>query len=282
MYRPIALAVLLSSLVSISACSAGDAPSSSDAAVNVASKTPPIHLRQTAVTLRDGQPVVQHQYQQASADCGHASGFTPIPAKDVGKLGRTYYEAWYEGDRLSVKADTWGFTLSGQQPCVFKVTHLSQRWFYQPGLSSAKHQLGQGADAHIVYLGGPVVHRAKAAVTQTDKDEEAEVMAELHQRGYGGTSKQEGQRKVDGQLCTVHVDTTRRYCALSAAEDWGFDGANDVAGAGGAYGDSPYTDAINLWEKPADGGDGSYLTTQSITVGKPFDERVFSVPDTVR
>ena len=121
-------------------CSAGDGGDSGgdaqDGAVNLAQKTPPIHLNQTSVLLHDGVPAAEHTYREALARC--SAGAVPVkPLADdvVAKLAHTYLETWYDGERMAVKADRWDFRSAGASAagCVFEPVHDARLTIVEPG-----------------------------------------------------------------------------------------------------------------------------------------------------
>ena len=93
-----------------------------DSTSTAAADAPPIHLQQTLIDKKDGQVPQEKLYRDALANCRQGSvPVKPLDEESAGKLGRTYIEAWYEGDRMAVREDRWSYDVD--QMCLFKPVH---------------------------------------------------------------------------------------------------------------------------------------------------------------
>lgn len=273
---PVALLVL-----GLAACSHG---SEGDAQDNAAASTPPIHVTQTIVALKDGQPASEQLYREALARCSGGVAVTPLSDDVAGKLGRTYLDIWYEGNRMAVKADRWDFATAdgAASGCRFMPVHDEQLTVVAPGKATvadlvkgtARQEPSEGVIRTAVADGG------KQATGDADDEARlrAAVMAKLQQKGQGDLVNQSGgSATAAGQPCERQHSAQADSCLWSGGRRWGFvtDGSADADRM-----DAP-TDSIPLWIKPAD-GNGSELTTQSMSVGAPIDDRVFALPSSVK
>ncbi len=264
----------LSTLPLAGCSSRGDGGSGADgASVNVARETPPIHVEQTEVMLKNGQPAIEQLYREALAQC--SKGPTPVKPLEgdvVEKLGRTFFDVWYEGERMAVKADKWDFTEAARGPgCEFVPTHEARLTITEPGamitIDLVKHtgtrQPSQG-----------VVRQALAPTAPGDDKLRAAVAAQLARQGQGDLmSKDLGQANEAGQPCARVEGVSGEMCIWSGGRQWGFDPgpAND-----GDRMDAPI-DSILLRSTPTN-GTGHQWSTQRMTVGEAFDADVFAVP----
>lgn len=282
-----ALSGLLSVLMlfPLAACSAGDrhADDGKDDAGNAASATPPIHVTQTMVVLREGKPAREDDYRQALADCQKGPMPTqPLGDDVVGKLGRTYYDLWYQGARLAERAEHWDFQVIGT--CQFKVVHEQTLAIVKPGEAIDIDLVGRtGTRQHS----DGVVRQARADVHADDKfsgggDDDAAlraaVAAQLGKQGQGDLMAQSaGTASAAGQPCQrIAQPTVGEACVWSGGKAWGF--SSDVVDDG--EGLSGRTNSIVLWRHPPQ-GNGREWATQKMTVGQTIDGKVFEVPSGV-
>lgn len=279
-------------------CSEKDANASqagNDTPANVVLKTPPIHLRQTGVTMNNGKPHVETEYKYLLYNCQKAHGkltLTPIRGNRVDKLGRTYYDIWFKGDQVAIRSTSWGF----------KVQHLCE-------FHAVRHVRMAIANADGVYSinldDGTAIHDASSTVVRNairpqtagqkaaDAKERAKVVAALKKQGYAAAvdtaPSNPTSTKVVGQPCTqTSSPTYGQSCIWTGGVRWGFrqSGPATVT-AGYISGFDPLLtdvdvvklpgDTILLSHTPPDDGVGDRLTTQTMTVGKPFDAHVFEV-----
>lgn len=283
----VALCTVLLATVPLVGCSSGDGGDSGgdaqDGAVNLAQKAPPIHLNQTSVLLHDGVPAAEHTYREALARC--SAGAVPVqPLADdvVAKLGHTYLETWYDGERMAVKADRWDFRSAGPSAagCVFEPVHEARLTIVEPGATTVA-DLVKGTATRERFDG--VVREAVAGdedgtapddVAQDDAKLRAQVMGELQKQGQADLVGQSaGEAKVAGQPCVRLSSSQGEACVWSGGRKWGF--VTDTAADADRM-DAP-VDNITLSNKPAD-GNGYQLTTDSMSVGTPIDDKVFVLP----
>jgi hypothetical protein len=233
----------------------------------------PIHVSQTELDLEHGRPAVEHEYRDHLAACHKLTvPIKPLDAATVGKLGRTYHEAWYEGERTAVRSERWSFAVDGL--CGFRPVRQRWLWIAGPrGTQSIDLDHGTGHfDANLrVQRAAPQVPKAPA-----DDALKAAVAAQLQQQGQADVMAHDaGHATLAGQPCHRVRDATEDLCIWSGGARWGF----DETVPGGPF-DAVLSrlDSIVLSARPADGGDGAYLTTQKMTVGDRFDEGVFQRP----
>ena len=246
---------------------------------NAAVNTPPIHVEQTVVMLKDGQPAVEQTYRQLLAKCSEGAPVQvkPLDPESVGKLGRTYLKIWYQGDSMAVRADSWDYTMT--QPaqglgCLFQATHQSNLSIIKRG-EAINADLTAQTETRSPSQG--IVRQAAAAATSSDDSDDAKmraaVAAQLQQQGYGGLASQTaGSASALGQPCARTTNAvTGESCTWSGGGQWGFVTDDDV----NDHTASPYT--ILLWRNPPS-GNGMQWTTQTMTVGNRFDNAVFEPP----
>lgn len=221
----------------------------------------------------------------------------PVPAKDVGKLGRIFYEFWYQGHQLKGHAEAWGWTLDKDDPstCRFRVVHSIREEIASPsGAYAINMNTGTALldeTARFLPRALPVAREQKG--TEEDSQKQA-VMAALREQGYGGVADRveapQAQSKVAGQPC-IRTDgpDSDTSCVWSGGAQWGF---GTVAGSQPmlfTWMDHPLTGVgelvvpyggLTLSNKPADGY-GWRLTTQSMTVGKPLAHGIFELPPNI-
>lgn len=248
---------------------------------NIAAQAPVIHLRQTAVLLSDGQPVVEKNYLYMLHNCQQGKlPLKPLPADVVKKLGRTFYDIWFDGRRMAVRTVYWDFKLpppSSMKLCQFEPDKWVQISIDRPGQTleidmrkmTATRQPSDG-----------VVRAPLRAPTAEDEKEKAEAMAQLKKMGYGSiVESQQSQSSVAGQPCLREVSQIAgTSCTWSGGKQWGFNTDSNFDPAPGSV-DEPLgvPDDSVLLELDS-GKDGVRLTTQSMTVGGKADEGAFAVP----
>ncbi|WP_431635691.1 hypothetical protein ACQVBX_17295 [Dyella sp. KULCS107] len=244
-----------------------------DAQTSSASDTPPIHIQQTLFDLKDGKPVLEQLYRKALTACSKLSvPLKPLDGDTVGKLGRTYVETWYEGDRMAVRQDDWSYDT--RQLCLFSPVHHTKLWIVGPDGAQAID-----LDRHTGSVDSNIrLERSEAEQTEAppDDDLKAAVAAQLKQRGQSDLMAQDaGQRREAGQPCRQMRDALIDMCVWTGGTKWGLDTT---------VSNGPYSlvlsrlQGIVLSAQPADGGDGRYLSTQKMTVGTRFDNGVFNRP----
>lgn len=282
MYRTLMpLAVALAVALPATGCTSGAGATSQVASTSgqAGGNTPPIHVEQTIVFLKNGVPAVEANYRAALAKCSAGPlPVQPLSPDVVGKLGRTYLDIRYEGARMAVNADHWDFK-SVEHPatvgCAFGVVHASQLTIVKPGASIGIDLVKRTGSSEA--SPGVVRSAVPAAPSGGDDKLQAAVAAELAKQGQGDLMGQgAGNGTGAGQPCKRGHSTFGEFCVWSGGQQWGF--VTDKAETNDRM-DAP-TDSITLWSKPA-GGNGYQLTTQSMTVGTPIDGKVFEVPSNV-
>lgn len=269
MTRPNPLPFLLLPLA-LAACS-GPAQGGADGPSAVADDTPPIHLQQTLIDKKGGQVPQEKLYRDALANCRQGSvPVKPLDEDSAGKLGRTYIEAWYEGDRMTVREDRWSYDVD--QMCLFKPVHR-QSLTIVDSKGSQKIDL----DRHTGHFDPDArMHRSPQdqPPAPAGDDLKAKVAAQLAQQGHADLMAQDAGRQTEaGQPCKRQRNALDDLCVWTGGAKWGFGTAADA----GPYA-MPQPDSIVLSARPADGGDGQYMSTQKMTVGERFDDGVFSRP----
>lgn len=231
---------------------------------------PPIHVQQTLVDRKDGQVPLERLYQEALASCRKGNlAVKPLDADTVRKLGRTYLETWYEGDRMAVREERWSYDVD--RLCVFKPIR-------ERSLSIADAHGSQriDLDRHTgqSYPDVPMRHAIPEQTRDPDDDLKAAVAAQLQQQGQADLMVQDAGKGTEaGQPCKRVQSEMVDLCIWTGGARWGF----DATVGNGPY-STPQFDSIVLSAEPADGGDGQYLSTQKMTVGQPFDPGVFRRP----
>ena len=249
------------------ACSRDTSASSEEGGGDsAAADMPAIYVAQTLVLMDRGQPRVEGNYRQMLDACRKAGlPVTPLGDDDANKLGRTYYQLWFEKQRFAFQKDEWNFELVGDglNSCPFKAKHTSTRTVTT---ATASYEMDLVANTSVTEaplselgFGGPA------------DAEDSQLSAGLAKLGY----QRLGYANDAGQRCLRWRDPSGiESCTWSEGSKWGFSPAEDSG-----QGDSYDPGAIVLWVTPAD-GTGFKLTTQKMTVGgEPFDEALF-VPST--
>jgi len=276
MTRPNPFPLLLLPFV-LTACSGqahgGSDGQTDDGQTSSTSDTPPIHVRQTLVDLKDGKPVLEQLYRKALTACSKLSvPVKPLDSDTVSKLSRSYVETWYEGNRMTVRQDDWSYDT--RQLCLFSPVHHAKLWIVDPdGAQRIDLDRHTGSvDDNIRF------ERNKAEQTEAppDDDLKAAVATQLKQQGQSDLMAQDaGQRSEAGQPCRQIRNAVIDMCVWTGGTKWGFDTT---------VSNGPYSIVLSrlrsivLSAQPADGGDGQYLSTQKMTVGTRFDDGVFSRP----
>ncbi len=261
------------------ACSAsGNHEAGVGDAKGAASATPPIHVTQTMVVLRDGQPASEQNYRQALADCRKGPLPTqPLSDDVVGKLGRTFYDVWYQGARIAEHADRWDYETAGT--CQFKPVHESTLAIIKPGEAVTIDLIGKTGTRQP---SDGVVRETRSgdnASKPVDGDDDAAlraaVAAQLNKQGQGDLmARPAGTDRAAGQPCKrLDQPGIGESCVWSGGSQWGFssDVVDDTEGLNGRL------DSILLWRHPPQ-GTGKQWTTEKMTVGEAVDGKVFEVP----
>lgn len=234
----------------------------------VLADTPPIHLRQTEVNrLSNGMSLEERNYRMWVSMC-ESQGVSRVPDEDVSKLGRIYYEAWYQGLRMAARSDSWNFDMTG---CNFQVVRESELTIQTP----------DGAwDIDLIKQEGSFEpeSRTKRYPSQPDEPENVDVSSEFI------TIKRGGIISVAGQPCSLSTARVAAgiitSCVWTEGARWGLasSGPFDTGGVDGYTSGFPLLHEVRTEAIFEDEIYISSLTTDSITVGTPFDQSVFSVP----
>lgn len=252
--------------------------------------TPPIHLRQTVVMRRDGAAMIETNYRQFAEICDQAGSVgSRVSAQDVGKLGRTFYEVWYQGLRVAVRLDRWNYegikTDTGW--CNFRVVHVSELHTWTPD-GSWHVDLATGVGSFYpdsVLERFPIEPEPEpAGMPQLSKVGDKvgdERFVTLEVGGYGSAM---------GQPCRIITEKNTilagliapviSVCEWTGGTQWGFSGSGPDGESDGGW---EYTQGISLWQRAdSNVGGAEELTTELFTVGAPFDQGVFNVPPGIK
>ncbi|WP_153242512.1 hypothetical protein [Frateuria defendens] len=268
----------------LTACSAGSAGGhdSADDSVgatrNAAASTPPIHVSQIMVVLRDGQSARERDYRKVLADCRKGTLPTqPLSDEVAGKLGRTFYDIWYEGPRMAERAERWDFEITGA--CQFRPVHESTLAIIKPGEAVTLDLIGKTGTRQPSE--GVVREVREAAAPMADDDDaqlRAAVAAQLGQQGQSHLMAQSaGLGSAAGQPCQkLDQAGLGEACVWSGGGQWGFstEVVDDGEGLNGRM------DSILLWRHPPQ-GTGKAWDTLKMTVGEAIDGKVFEIPSGV-
>ncbi len=226
---------------------------------------PPIYVAQTLVFRDAGEPVVERSYRQALKAC-HDAGMatTALSEDDAKKLGRTYFQLWFDDRRSAWREDAWDFT-AGNTPadgCQFHVTHEANKV-----VDTAQEHLS------IDLMAGTSVNEASVGFMPGGNEgmnDDDQLDANSAQLGY----QRLGYATDAGQRCLRwRHPGGDESCVWSEGHAWGF-----TRGAGSTQAISYDPGIIVLWVHPAEGS-GPELTTQKMTVGgQPFDDALFEPP----
>lgn len=246
----------------------------SDTSASDADGMPPIYVAQTVTLVEDGQVAQERNYRQLLEACQKAGvPITPVDKDDVKKLGRTYYQLWFEAGREAYQTDRWDFKLTDPSSCHFIVEHESDRVVTT---TEATYEID--LIAHTATRGPPLWDvRPLKALSDKDVAEFQKIRKMSDETSEELGYKKLGYSKSAGQRCERWRDPHgNESCVWSEGTRWGF-----AAGMGFGQAGSYDPGAIVLWIRPAD-GTGGKLTTQRMTVGgRLFDEDVFDVPANV-
>lgn len=249
-------------LFPLAGCSSGKSDDSAAADDSLITSVPSIYLEQTVVDLANGTPAAEQQYREALANCqGSPFPAKPLAAEDVAKIGRTFHQRWFEGDRWTSQSDTWGYETP--KPCQFQLVHKESVRGVDTGKTVYSIDLLKGTAEQSPSDGG------RAAVAAGDDQLDASA-AQLGEQRLGNAA-------AAGQACLRWRDPSgNESCTWSDGHKWGF-ARGDSADEAASYGSGA---VIALWVKPAN-GNGAELTTQKMTVGKSIDDKVFELPSNV-
>lgn len=266
----LSIPIVLAACQASSAVAAG--PDASE--INLALRTPVIHVEQTIVMLKDGVPLVEAGYRHSLETCKPGPWQTePLPADAVAKLGRTYLDIWYDGPRMATHSVTWNVTMAPDgPPCRFRLVRESElQSIVQPGWAVTIDLVAKKA------LRSPsrgVVREPVPDETPEDAKLRAAVAAELAKKGMGSAIGQTlGAGTGAGQPCVRRYDQTDgEFCMWTGGGKWGFTPDGKVSAAYGS------DDAVLLWSKPPAKGAAFKWETRSMTIGGRADERAFAMP----
>lgn len=231
---------------------------------------PPIHVEMTESWHKAGMVPDENNYRLAWAHCQEIPNITKksLDSGVVVKLGRTYYQLWYAGQRMAVRTDHW--TFKEDSLCVFSPVHESS-------LAIVGAEGAQLIDlvAHTRHF-DPNIRLKPATATIPNGDDDAlraQVQAQLEQHGQGGLiPRNQGDGTEAGQPCRRLRNERGESCLWSGGDRWGFGTSAGI----GVVSWSAYELALRM--EPAGHGDGRYLSTQRMTVGQALDENVFARP----
>jgi len=249
---------LLSAAVALWLCGCSATAEGNGAAEDTRSSMPPIHVRQTVELTRNGVNEARDNYLGAIRDC-QAGGLQsrPLPEEEVALLGTTRYELWFDRDTEVVRQTSWEVANDGAGgSCLFRLdttgsqeTTTAKR-YQQVDLATGEHSDDAAPD--------------DALARYPAEKSEAIAIA-----GFSGPT----QRTVAGQPCNEWVKPSGlRQCVWSGGAKWGFtpEPLNEYR---------PNRGFIVLEQTP--GSDPDYtVTTQVISVGKPFDRAALEAPRT--
>ena len=232
---------------------------------------PPIYVAQTLVLKQAGEPVVEMNYHQALKACRDASlSTTPLNEQDAKKLGRTYYQLWFDNKRSAWQKDDWDFEAGGKEGehCQFHIKHDSFKIVYTATGSYDIDLMTKSATMEASSGFMPGGHEG------LDDEDQLDTSADV--RGF----QRLGYAQDAGQRCLrwrAPKPSSVESCTWSEGRKWGFGSGSGGYQATGAYD----AGSIVLWVHPPNGSGGE-LTTQKMTVGgEPFDDAVFAPPSGV-
>ena len=265
------LALLTFFLLPLTGCSkdAGDTEGDQTSMVNV--DVPPIYVAQTLVLKEAGEPVVERNYRQLLKACRDDAGvaITPLSEDEAKKLGRTYYQLWFDDKHTAVQADVWDLGLKGNPAplCQFYIKHEATKI-----VDTAREHLSIDlmaktviSEANTGFLPG-----GHEGLDNDDQLDPSEKELGYQRLGYANDA---GQRCLRWR---APKPDDVESCTWSEGRKWGFG-----RGEGGDQTSAYDADFIVLWVHPAN-GTGGELTTQKMTVGgEPFDDAVFAPPSGV-
>lgn len=249
-------------LFPLAGCSSGNSADSAGTGDGLITNVPSIYLEQTVVDLANGTPMVEQQYREALANCQHSPfPAKPLAAEDVAKIGRTFHQRWFEGDRWTSQSDTWGYATP--KPCEFQLVHKESTRGVDTGKTVYSIDLLKGTAEQSPSDGG----RAALAAGDDQLDSSAAQLGE----------QRLGNAEAAGQHCLRWRDPSgNESCTWSDGYKWGF-ARGDSSAEASSYGSGT---VIALWVKPAN-GNGAELTTQKMSVGTSIDDKVFKLPSNI-
>lgn len=249
-------AVLPSVLALLCGCSA--TAEGTGGAEDTRASMPPIHVRQIVELTRNGVNEARQNYLDTIRDC-QAGGLQsrPLAGEDVALVGTTRYELWFDRDTEVVRQTSWEVANDGAAgSCLFRL----QTTGTQETTTATRYQqvdLGTGE------------HTDDAAPDDALARFPAEKSESVALAGFRGPTR----RSVAGQPCDEWAKPSGlRQCVWSGGTKWGF-----TAEPLNEY--RPNRGFIVLEQTP--GGDADFkVTTQAISVGKPFDRAELEAPRT--
>lgn len=270
-YR-LTLIILLPILLSIMTGCAQDADGSRGGANDSARfDVPPIYVAQTLVLKQDGEPLVEKNYHQALKACRDASLSTmPLNEQDAKKLGRTYYQLWFDHKRSAWQKDDWDFEADGKEGehCQFRIKHDSFKIVHT---ATENYDIDLMANSATVEASSGFVPGGQESPDDEDQLSTSEDVRGFQRLGY---AQDAGQRCLRWR---APEPSSVESCTWSEGRKWGFGSGSGGGQATGAYDPS----FIVLWVHPPNGSGGE-LTTQKMTVGgEPFEDAVFATPSGV-
>jgi hypothetical protein len=252
--RPLAGVIVLM----LAGCGGGaDEAASTEAQADVREQMPPVHVEQTAEVLHDGANEARNNYVQTVRDC-QAAGLPTraLPEADVALLGTTKYELWFDRDQEVVRTRAWQLAADGPAPsCQFRLE-----------LSGSQEMQSAKANVQVDLATG------ERSESPADADALLRVAAEPGEGDSTPGFRGPARRSVAGQPCNEWTEDDGRFrqCVWSGGARWGFT-------PGGLQDYRPSRDVIVLEQEPLD-GQGIRVTTQVMTVGKPFDRAQLEAP----
>ena len=251
----------------MAACTQGNS-SADEGSRSTISDVPPIYVAQTLVLLVNGQSPEEKEYREGLTACRNAgASVTPLNDEDVGKLGRTYYQLWFEGGRSAWQEDQWKYNMAGDgvMSCDFSPVHTSEKVITT---AKASYEIDLIANTAV---SEPPLRDTGGGSGGADDDDQLDpgaAQAGLQRMGYATDA---GQRCLRWRTLSG-IES----CTWSEGSRWNFprDEGSDQAV-------SYDPGVIVLWVHSAD-GIVPELTTQEMTVGgQPFDDALFQPPSGV-
>lgn len=285
---PLLALLLLSGGCTQSDASYADATANDDEEVvdyGAVADTPPIHLRQTVVYNLDGVSEEEKFYRDTMENCGEDSVNSNVADEDVGKLGRTYYEVWYQGLRMAVRADEWSFGPGSEEIlCDWQTLHTSTLWILTPdGTWDIDLIKGVGS-----FNPESVPDRLPVTPQDLDKLHLVHLSSKNDSHTDWVSLKFGGPSSALGQPCGIinleyhekgMLHGTESRCVWTGGIQWGF----VREGVVGPVLPDHYAHGFSLWQRPGNvAGYWYVLTTELLTVGEPFDHSVFNVPPGIK
>lgn len=241
-------AVLLA--LGVTACDA--AADRAPTAAGGTSDMPPVQVDQVVELVADGRNLRRQAYGDALQACREAGFQTrPLSEDDVARIGTSRYRLWFSSDLEAIRREDWDFGMAdgaGAGSCLFEVTYSGTQDTWEQGRHVAVDlESGQSSDEAL---------EPDALARQP-----AEASAASDEPGVTGPA----DRQVAGQPCKEWINQSldTRQCVWSGGAPWGF---HD----GPEHGYKASRDFIILEQEPL-GGNGTRVTTRSMSAGKAFD-----------